>query len=147
MKKIISIIIFLFTGIILSAQATPPSNHSGWPDSTRTSSVDTTKPIKFVEVMPKFPGDSGAYEKYLLDNVKYPKKEKTWGKQGTVYVSFTVARDGSITNAYVKKSSGYDALDQEALRVISGMPKWYPGTLNGRPVRVELTQAIIFHLG
>ena len=38
------------------------------------------------------------------------------------------------------------ALDKEAVRVISNMPKWKPGTLEGKAVRVKYTMPVTFRL-
>jgi protein TonB len=37
-------------------------------------------------------------------------------------------------------------LDKEAERVIRSMPKWSPGTQEGKPVRVKFTLPISFKL-
>lgn len=54
------------------------------------------------------------------------------GTQGRVTVQFVVEKDGSIVNAKVLR--GVDPeLDKEAVRVISVMPKWKPGTQKEKP--------------
>ena len=136
MKKIISIVILIFVGISLSAQTNTVSKN----DSAKTDSVN--------EVMPEFPGGEAAFYKYLADSVKYPASAKLAAKEGTVYVQFTVEKDGSITDVkVVKEVSGAPELSAEAIRVISEMPKWSPGKLNGRIVRVSMTQPMKFVLG
>ena len=61
----------------------------------------------------------------------------------SVIVSFVVERDGRITEAKVVKSV-YQSLDEEALRVVSGMPKWAPGKLNGEAIRTKYVIPITF---
>ena len=62
-----------------------------------------------------------------------------------MYVSFIVDKSGSVTN--VKIVRGVDKnLDAEALRVVKSLPKYKPGTQDGKPVRVMLTQPINFTL-
>nr|MCR4604030.1 energy transducer TonB [Prevotella sp.] len=39
------------------------------------------------------------------------------------------------------------SLDDEALRVVSAMPKWTPGRQNGEAVRVKYTIPVAFRLG
>jgi protein TonB len=56
-----------------------------------------------------------------------------------------VERDGSITEAKVVKSV-YPSLDEEALRVVNGMPKWIPGKLNGEAVRIKYVIPVTFRL-
>ena len=36
-------------------------------------------------------------------------------------------------------------MDKEAIRVVSGMPKWIPGMANGKTVRVKYTMPITFY--
>jgi protein TonB len=99
----------------------------------------------FAEVMPGFPGD--AFQAYLKNNIKYPVMEKDAGKQGTVYISFVVEKDGSITNVSpAKEVPGAPGLTREAMRVINLMPKWSPGLMNGHPVRIEMKQPVRFVL-
>ena len=98
-----------------------------------------------VEQMPSFPGGTQALFEYLKENVTYPEECEETCVQGRVVVSFVVERDGSITEAKVVKSV-YPALDNEALRVVNGMPKWMPGKQNGNSVRTKYTIPINFRL-
>ena len=54
--------------------------------------------------------------------------------------------DGSISDVQIIKSAGNDELDEEAMRVISKMPTWHPGMVDGKPVKVYFTQPITFNL-
>ena len=53
--------------------------------------------------------------------------------------------DGSITDIEVVKKA-FPSLDAEAVRVISGMPKWIPGEQKGKKVRVKYTIPLSFNL-
>ncbi len=150
--------IFLFTGKIISAQTPkqvpppPPPPLSQRIVTTQTDSSgkiqkDTNEVFTFAEVMPVFPGGQPAFQKYLQDNITYPSAEKKAGKQGTVYVQFVIEPDGSIANVKVVKGiPDAPGLSQEAIRVISEMPKWTPGEMNGKKVPVVMTQPIRFIL-
>lgn len=97
------------------------------------------------EFMPEFPGGTSALMKYLNSNIKYPTISQEIGSEGRVIVQFVVDKDGTITDPVVAR--GVDAhLDKEALRVISAMPKWKPGTQNGKKVRVKYTVPVAFRL-
>ena len=100
------------------------------------------KVYEVVEQMPSFPGGQEALMTYINHNIKYP--EEDCG-QGRVTVSFIVEKDGSITNATIRRSVD-PAFDREALRVISSMPKWIPGKNNGRNVRVRFNVPVQFKL-
>ena len=67
------------------------------------------------------------------------------GVQGRVTLSFTVQKDGTVSN--VKVMRGVDkALDDEAVRVVSSSPKWEPGRQRDRAVPVTYTFPVIFQL-
>ncbi len=99
-----------------------------------------------VENMPKFPdGGMSGLMKYLSANIRYPEAAHKAGTQGRVTVQFVVGKDGSIGNVGILR--GVDPnLDAEAIRVISSMPKWKPGTQKGEPVNVRYTVPVMFRL-
>ena len=145
MKKIVTLI-FIFAAKIISAQAPPPPPPPPPPHVERAPGDTTREILSYAEVMPEFAGP-GTFSQYLGKNIKYPTVEKEEGKTGTVYISFVVEKDGSITNVKpVKEVPGAPGFTKEAIRVISQMPKWKPGQMNGKPVRVEFTQPIKFWL-
>lgn len=97
------------------------------------------------ETMPQFPGGHGEFMKYMTANVKYPKAAVLAKKQGRVIVTFVIDKDGNVTEPKVLRSVD-EALDAEALRVISSSPKWIPGTQDGKPVNVKYTVPVFFQL-
>ena len=99
-----------------------------------------------VDEAPQFPGGMAGMMQYLSSNIRYPEDAREAGTQGRVIVSFVVEKDGSISNAKVAKPT-YSSLDEEALRVISAMPKWMPGKQNGEVVRVKYSFPVSFRLG
>lgn len=125
MKKLIAIILLALPALFASAQS-------------------SDQVFTIVQQMPKFKGD---FNEYLQKNIKYPEAERKAGVTGTVYINFVVEKDGSISSAKVLRGvAGGPGLDAEALRVVSGMPKWTPGTQNGQPVRVAFNLPIRFRL-
>ena len=99
-----------------------------------------------VDEMPQFPGGMAGMMQYLSQNIRYPQDARAAGAQGRVIVSFIVEKDGSISNARVAKPT-YSSLDEEALRVVSAMPNWWPGKQNGEAVRVKYSVPVSFRLG
>lgn len=95
------------------------------------------------ETFPQFPGGHIALVEYLSKNIKFPKEKEKENVRARVVASFTVDKDGSITDAKIVRSQG-EAFDNEALRVINGMPKWIPGIQNGKAVRVKYILPITF---
>ena len=98
-----------------------------------------------VEDQPNFPGGDEARILYLKDNIKYPQMARESGIQGTVYVTFVVERNGSVTDVKVLRGIG-GGCDEEAIRVIQNMPKWNAGKQRGKPVRVQFNMPIKFTL-
>ena len=98
-----------------------------------------------VEDQPEFPGGTAALLEYLRKNIKYPAICRENNIQGRVLVTFIVNKDGAIVEPEVVKSVN-PSLDKEALRVISGMPNWKPGSQRGKPVRVKYTVPVNFRL-
>lgn len=103
---------------------------------------DLNKIWTFVQQKPVFPGD---IYKYLQDHIEYPEQAREAGIQGTVYVSFVVERDGSISQVSILRGVNSD-LNEEAMRVVSHMPKFTPGQQNGHAVRVTFMLPIKFTL-
>lgn len=103
------------------------------------------QPFMVVEDMPEFPGGQAALLEYLRKNIKYPSICRENGIQGRVLIQFIVNKDGSIVDPEVVKSVN-PYLDKEALRVISTMPSWKPGSQRGKPVRVKFTVPVNFKL-
>ena len=98
-----------------------------------------------VEQMPEYPGGMQALFEYLSQNVKYPEDAEKQKVEGRVIATFVVETDGSISNVEVVKPA-FPSLDAEAVRVLSGMPKWAPGMQSGKVVRVKYTVPINFQL-
>ena len=96
-----------------------------------------------VIVMAQFKGGQEALVDYLLQNTRYPAEAMRDEITCEVIVEFVVERNGMITNAKIVKSVA-PSLDQEALRVVTNMPNWEPGTKNGLRMRSQLTIPINF---
>lgn len=109
------------------------------------SEANDTVTHEVVEVMPEFPGGFGACMNFLARNMRYPKKAFIKGEEGRVIVQFVVNRNGNLSDISIVQSVS-PSLDAEARRVIKSMPKWKPGTQNGKPVRVRFTLPLVFKL-
>ncbi|WP_238319169.1 M56 family metallopeptidase [Segatella baroniae] len=92
-----------------------------------------------VDQMPNFPGGKEAMMKYISGKVKYPITKAS----GRVVVQFIVDTNGAVVEPKVVRSVS-PKLDQAALDAVKGMPKWEPGKLNGKPVRVKYNIPINF---
>lgn len=112
-----------------------------------STSQNDTAIYTIVQQMPVFVGGQDAMVTFIRENLVYPKKERKTNITGTCFISFVVEKDGAISNIKVMRGvkSG-KGCDDEAVRVISIMPKWAPGKQNGRAVRVNFILPIKFTL-
>ena len=102
-------------------------------------------PLDFAQQMPSFPGGEKPLLKFLRKNTNYPEFSREINSQGTVYVSFVVEKDGSISGIQIL--DGVDKhINKESIRVIQSMPKWKPGEQMGKKVRVRQILPIKFIL-
>ncbi|MBP5523229.1 MAG: energy transducer TonB [Bacteroidaceae bacterium] len=115
------------------------------PPAATQEEGDEGEVFEIVEQNPMFPGGNEALMKWLSKNLKYPASAQENGIQGRVLVQFVVNKDGSIVEPKVIRSVD-PALDKEALRVVSAMPKWQPGKQRGKTVRVRFTLPVTFRL-
>lgn len=82
----------------------------------------------------EFPGGIQNFMKAVQRSYRVPDIQ---AKQYTVYVSFVVEIDGSISNIEVITDPGY-GLGQEAIRTLKSIKtKWEPGIYQGKPVRMQ----------
>jgi protein TonB len=107
-------------------------------------SGDNDQVLFQVEVMPSFKGgDISKFREWVAKRTNYPQAAIDRRIRGTVFLTFIVEKDGSVTNVTVIK--GVDPLlDNEAVKVISESPKWTPGLQRGQPVRVRFQIPLSF---
>lgn len=80
---------------------------------------------------PEFFGGKEVLDTYIQQNLKINRKDKKLNTSGEIVVKFFIGIDGSISNTAIINNGLSKQLNKEALRVISEMPNWIPGTQNG----------------
>ena len=96
-------------------------------------------------VLAEYPGGIEGLMRFLGSNIKYPQKALDRGVEGQVLVEFVIDRDGSVCD--VKPKHRIDPLlDDEAVRAVKNMPKWKPGTKDGKNVRIKYILPVSFRL-
>ena len=113
--------------------------------AARKPASTTDEVYTVVEHQPEFPGGMAQLGKYLRDNLKYPKAAERARVGGKVYLSFTVTKTGEIADVQVMKGMGFGT-DEEAIRVVSQMPRWTAGRQGKEPVNVRFALPINFEL-
>ena len=108
---------------------------------------DTTNAVyEVVEIQPSPPGGMAGWNKYLMENLRYPTIAQRKGIEGTVIVAFVVNTDGTTTDIQILRSVG-GGCDEEVIRIVKGSPKWTPGMQRGTPVRTRMRLPLRFMLG
>lgn len=101
------------------------------------------------EVDPTFVGGDNAMMEYLRANLTYPDQAQRDGVEGTIFVDFIIDQKGNVSNIVATDVVGENidqALKDEAVRVVTGMPTWVPGTQRGKPVDARYSVPITFQL-
>ena len=112
-------------------------------DSSASSQSDKNDIYAAVEQSPEFPGGVNALQKFINANIKYSDEMQKANISGKVIVSFVVEVDGSLSNINIIKDLGLGTAE-EAKRIFALSPKWKPGLINGKPVRVLWNLPVIF---
>ena len=97
------------------------------------------------EIMPEYPGGDEARNRFLAENIIYPFQAMNQGIEGNVYLSFVIDVDGSLVDIVLLQGVS-PVIDDEALRVVRLMPKWKPGSQDGKPVRVLFRMPVYFKI-
>ncbi|MDH4471436.1 MAG: energy transducer TonB [Fluviicola sp.] len=96
---------------------------------------------------PAYPGGMDSLKAFLARTIVYPKMTLEEGIEGNVYLVFTVANDGAISNIIVRRGiAGCSECDAEAVRAVSLMPKWIPGKLGSKNVENQVMLPIGFSI-
>lgn len=99
-----------------------------------------------VDVMPGFMGDDlSRFRRWVAAQVVYP--VEAWENRitGRVTVQFFVEADGSLEGIEVLESPD-PLLSEETVRVIRSSPRWTPGMIGERNVRVKCTVPVDFRM-
>jgi TonB family protein len=101
--------------------------------------------IDYLERAPEFPGGEKELLNFIAKNLQYPTEDEKNGVEGRVIVRFMIRKTGKVENVVVIKAVSKN-LDAEAVRVVSSLPDWNPGVVNGKKVDVPYILPISFRL-
>jgi TonB family protein len=143
MKTILLFILLAMSGLPAQAQS--------------TTAVDTFETDTTLFIPHKIPGDTTLFTapmfvggekkliRFVVTTLRYPAVAREKNEQGKVVTQMIIEKDGAVTNLQVTTHAS-DALDKEALRTLSLMPKWIPGSYNHHPVRTLWSIPLTFTL-
>jgi len=96
--------------------------------------------------MPAYPGGQNALEDYMNNNVEYPQNAMDNNSEVTVNVQFVVDENGKVRDAKVVGKELGSGLDEEAVKVVSNMPKWTAGKVKGKNVKTRIVLPVTYKL-
>ena len=99
------------------------------------------------ESQPEYPGGEDALQKFIEKNIVYPQSAIDEGVEGTVRLSFAIDENGNVYKTQVIGDKMGYGLEEEAMKVMSKMPKWKPGKIKGKSVKTKLSLPISFEIG
>jgi TonB family protein len=108
-----------------------------------------------LEIDPEFKGGEKALIKYIKKN-SWVSGNRKWRKSipkdehiegGRVYVRFVIEADGRVSDVQLEHRLPHcEPCNQEAIRLITYMPKWEPARKKEKAVRSEVRIPILFEL-
>ena len=119
-----------------------------------------------VEQSPSFRGGNRALQEFIKTNKKYPELAQEYGAKGRVVMTFIIDSLGYVSNIKIHSCKlEYDTLrlsqeteerqeqvkeqiaqqlGEESTRILSLMPRWSPGKINGKARNVRYTVPVQF---
>ncbi|GAA4309463.1 hypothetical protein GCM10023183_26650 [Nibribacter koreensis] len=88
------------------------------------------------EVMPQYPGGMPALKRYLSKKIKVTVNRSRKEQEGEVLLSFIINKEGGVENISVVKTTHQELADA-GIKALLAMPKWKPGSQDGREVSVK----------
>ena len=83
--------------------------------------------------------------KHIRNNFQYPSIAKEMGISEKIFIEFVIEKSGKVSSARVVRGEDKH-LREEALRLVSSIPKMTPAKQRGTPVAVTFTLPINFSL-
>ena len=83
-----------------------------------------------------------------ISQPEYPTMSKRLGEEGAVILFLTLDEDGRVTDAKVDTSSGFERLDEAAVKEAKRPRNWkfVPGTVNGKPAPMQFKFRVVFKI-
>lgn len=117
---------------------------------------------KYVEKMPRLQGcehvigtesekkacSDELFKKFFRSNLRYPRAALEQGIEGTIYVTFIVRPDGTITDPKLENKLG-GGCEEEAIRLLRLFQekcRFTPQSSRGRAVLIQFRTEIVFSL-
>lgn len=153
-KIFIGLLVFFLVTPCIAQQEVSSSNaeYSKGRDSNSESEVEgySERPdlriyeVTELDIQAEFQGGLIAFNQYVMKNMRLPDFKNSMRLK--MYVSWTIEKDGSMTNIKMLQDPGY-GLGEEAIRVLKLIEtKWEPGRFDGKAVRSRMALPIVINV-
>jgi hypothetical protein len=142
-KKSVAARLLLLIPVMIISFALQSARPASTAEAGLTSNPAIAQDTAFtkVDVSPSPVGGFQNFYNYVGQNYKYPKAAVDAKVEGRLIIQFVVEKDGSLVEIKSLKDLGHGT-GEEAVRMLESAPKWNPGLLDGKPVRVQFTLPI-----
>jgi len=79
----------------------------------------------------EYPGGINKFREYVVSNFNYPEE---LGQSVRFTVTFTVEKDGTLTDIKLSKNPGF-GIPEQIQKIFTASKKWTPGYEHNKPVR------------
>jgi TonB family protein len=129
---------------ITTKETIEPANQTPVNPVTEKAETNVTaNAAQSITINSEFPEGEKGVEKYIRNKVQYPERAMEEGISGSVKVSFIIDENGNVKNPVIVDGLG-GGCNEEAIRVISKMPKWNAATKDGVKIASRKTIKITF---
>lgn len=119
----------------------PPSETAPGIDPNAVRKATTSAPTQNTATIPP-----RSNPRRPVTQPEYPPTSKRLGEAGTVIMLLTVNEEGKVTDAKIDTSSGFERLDEAALKEALRTWKLLPGTVGGKPVAMQYKFKVVFKI-
>ena len=145
MRKAILLLFTVLSFFVIKAQKPDTTIYQTCRIANDPTAVNSNGEEIIFDSCPQFKNGLNGLYKFISTHIHYPAIAKYNHIQGRVIVAIVIEKDGSISHAKVERGVSKD-IDKEAVRVINSLPKWKPGILHEKPVRVKYYVVVGFKL-
>lgn len=145
--RFLPLLLLLFIFLLLSEVYVFGAQYSE-PILTKSKSelkADRDSVYYFTDKRAEFPGGTDAMSRFIAKELSYPNDARSKEIEGRVLVRFVIGRNGEVVDPKILGDTN-SMLAEEAIRIVSHLPKWVPAEHNGEVVQMYVTVPINFRL-
>lgn len=130
---------------VQSAERLYTDHHFYGPDAIRYIRGISPVTVEYTGLKPSYRNGIEEFYNYVLQNYRYPESAFRARLEGQVIIDFLVDREGKTSDFRVMRGIS-QALNAEAVRLISSTDGWVPAQYEGAPVRARMSVPITFRV-